>query len=249
MHLPPARRHLLRLPLRPQDARSLHKEGQRSAGPAAHLRRYPQPGARRAAAGNARDHAYLPRQLQEQLGGGGRLRVGRRSDVQRERRRFFHGVRLGARRRLRAFALPAERQEGGFGFGHYQVRPAGRQGIHKEANKRSRKIHPAGKSLSFTAGRLFGHQSRQPAVAGRAVAQARARGRNRKGGLEMSSEKEILSLEEKRYAAMTASDFGALEALLHDQLLYTPSSAATDTKASWLESLPSGRTRYKTSTT
>ncbi len=61
----------------------------------------------------------------------------------------------------------------------------------------------------------------------------------------MSSEKEILSLEEKRYAAMTGSDFGALEALLHDQLLYTHSSGVTDTKASWLESLKSGKTRYK----
>ncbi len=61
----------------------------------------------------------------------------------------------------------------------------------------------------------------------------------------MRSEKEILSLEEKRYAAMTGGDFGALEALLHDQLLYTHSSGVTDTKASWLESLKSGKTRYK----
>jgi ketosteroid isomerase-like protein len=61
----------------------------------------------------------------------------------------------------------------------------------------------------------------------------------------MSSEKEILSLEDKRYAAMTKGDFGALEALLHDQLLYTHSSGVTDTKASWLDSLKSGKTRYK----
>jgi ketosteroid isomerase-like protein len=61
----------------------------------------------------------------------------------------------------------------------------------------------------------------------------------------MSSEKEILALEEKRYAAMTAGDYGALEALLHEQLLYTHSSGRTDTKGSWLESLRSGRTRYK----
>lgn len=61
----------------------------------------------------------------------------------------------------------------------------------------------------------------------------------------MSSEKEILALEEKRYAAMTGGDFAALEALLHEQLLYTHSSGATDTKASWLEALKSGRTRYK----
>jgi len=61
----------------------------------------------------------------------------------------------------------------------------------------------------------------------------------------MSSEKEILSLEEKRYAAMTGGDFAALEALLHDQLLYTHSSGLTDTKASWLASLTSGKTKYK----
>jgi ketosteroid isomerase-like protein len=63
--------------------------------------------------------------------------------------------------------------------------------------------------------------------------------------MEMSSEKEILSLEDKRYAAMTGGDFGALEALLHDELLYTHSSSLTDTKASWLESMKSGRTKYK----
>jgi ketosteroid isomerase-like protein len=61
----------------------------------------------------------------------------------------------------------------------------------------------------------------------------------------MSSEKEILALEDKRYAAMTGADYGALEALLHDGLLYTHSSGRTDTKASWLESLKSGKTRYR----
>jgi ketosteroid isomerase-like protein len=61
----------------------------------------------------------------------------------------------------------------------------------------------------------------------------------------MSSEKEILSLEEQRYSAMTGGDFSALEALAHDQLLYTHSSGLTDTKASWLEALKSGKTRYK----
>ena len=60
----------------------------------------------------------------------------------------------------------------------------------------------------------------------------------------MSSEKEILSLEDKRYAAMTKGDFGALEALLHDQLLYTHSSGVTDTKASWLDSLKSGKLKF-----
>jgi hypothetical protein len=38
----------------------------------------------------------------------------------------------------------------------------------------------------------------------------------------MSSGKEILALEDKRYAAMCSGDFAALEAMLHDELLYTP---------------------------
>ncbi|HEX4595051.1 MAG TPA: nuclear transport factor 2 family protein [Bryobacteraceae bacterium] len=61
----------------------------------------------------------------------------------------------------------------------------------------------------------------------------------------MSSNKEILALEDKRYAAMCGGDFAALEAMLHDELLYTHSSGLTDTKATWLASLRSGKTKYK----
>jgi ketosteroid isomerase-like protein len=61
----------------------------------------------------------------------------------------------------------------------------------------------------------------------------------------MSSEKEILSLEDKRFAAMLAKDLKALEGMLHDQLLYTHSSGITDTKASWLDSIKSGKVKYK----
>ena len=61
----------------------------------------------------------------------------------------------------------------------------------------------------------------------------------------MSSEKEILDLEDKRYAAMCGGDFAALERMLHDELLYTHSSGLTDTKATWLASLRSGKTKYK----
>jgi hypothetical protein len=49
----------------------------------------------------------------------------------------------------------------------------------------------------------------------------------------MSSDKEILALEDRRYAAMCGGDFAALEAMLHDELLYTHSSGLTDTKATW----------------
>lgn len=59
------------------------------------------------------------------------------------------------------------------------------------------------------------------------------------------SEKEILGLEDQRFAAMIARDFAALEKLVHDELLYTHSSGVTDTKASWLESMKSGKVKYR----
>jgi len=59
------------------------------------------------------------------------------------------------------------------------------------------------------------------------------------------TEKELLALEESRFAAMVARDFTRLDSLVHDQLLYTHSSGVTDTKASWLQSLRSGRVKYK----
>ena len=49
------------------------------------------------------------------------------------------------------------------------------------------------------------------------------------------SEKEILDLEDKRFGAMIKGDFKALDAMVHEQLLYTHSSGNTDTKPSWLE--------------
>ncbi len=61
----------------------------------------------------------------------------------------------------------------------------------------------------------------------------------------MSIEKEILALEDQRYKAMIANDIAALEKLLHPELIYTHSSALVDTKASYLEALRSGKTRYK----
>jgi Domain of unknown function (DUF4440) len=61
----------------------------------------------------------------------------------------------------------------------------------------------------------------------------------------MGSDKEILALEDKRYAAMCGGDFAALEAMLHDELLYTHSSGLTDTKATWLASSPDVRVRIR----
>jgi len=62
----------------------------------------------------------------------------------------------------------------------------------------------------------------------------------------MTNDKEILGLEDQRFGAMIARDFKGLEAMLHGELLYTHSSGVTDTKSSWLESMTSGRTKYKT---
>jgi ketosteroid isomerase-like protein len=60
----------------------------------------------------------------------------------------------------------------------------------------------------------------------------------------MSIEQEILALEDKRCAAMTGRDAEALAALLHDELVYTHSSAVVDDKASYVEAIRSGKTRY-----
>ncbi len=49
------------------------------------------------------------------------------------------------------------------------------------------------------------------------------------------NEKDILDLEDKRFGAMIKGDFKALDAMVHEQLLYTHSSGNTDTKLSWLE--------------
>jgi ketosteroid isomerase-like protein len=59
------------------------------------------------------------------------------------------------------------------------------------------------------------------------------------------NEQEILGLEDKRFAAMVARDFAALDKLVHDELLYTHSSGVTDSKPSWLESMKSGKVKYK----
>jgi hypothetical protein len=67
---------------------------------------------------------------------------------------------------------------------------------------------------------------------------------NYKGDLAMS-ENEILDLEDKRFGAMIKGDFNGLDAMVHEQLLYAHSFGNTDTKPSWLESMKSGRTKYK----
>jgi ketosteroid isomerase-like protein len=60
----------------------------------------------------------------------------------------------------------------------------------------------------------------------------------------MSIEQDILALEERRCAAMAANDIAALDGMFHEDLIYTHSSAVVDTRASYLETLKSGHTRY-----
>lgn len=55
---------------------------------------------------------------------------------------------------------------------------------------------------------------------------------------------ELLSLEDRRCAAMIQADLDALGVLLSDDLLWTHSSAHQDTKSSFLDGLRSGATRY-----
>jgi ketosteroid isomerase-like protein len=65
----------------------------------------------------------------------------------------------------------------------------------------------------------------------------------------MSNENEILALEDRRFDAMIKGDFGALDKLVHDELLYTHSSGLTDTKKTWMESMRSGKVKYKSAAT
>ena len=59
------------------------------------------------------------------------------------------------------------------------------------------------------------------------------------------TEKDILALEDERFSAMIARDFPRLQLLVHDDLMYTHSSGVVDDKSSWLDSMKSGRVKYK----
>jgi len=56
---------------------------------------------------------------------------------------------------------------------------------------------------------------------------------------------EALASEDARYAAQTGDDFGALQKLLGDDLVYIHSSAVVDTKSSYIESMKSGTVKYR----
>ena len=56
---------------------------------------------------------------------------------------------------------------------------------------------------------------------------------------------EAMKAEMSRYAAQTANDFAAMEKLFGDDLTYNHSSAATDSKATYIDNMRSGRTKYR----
>ena len=60
------------------------------------------------------------------------------------------------------------------------------------------------------------------------------------------AEEAVRQVEDRRIKAMIDDDFVALEATLADDLTYGHSSGAVDTKASYLEALKSGKTKYLT---
>ena len=56
---------------------------------------------------------------------------------------------------------------------------------------------------------------------------------------------EIIALEDRRIEAMTKQDAQALDEILADDLSYTHSTARVETKAEFISSLTSGRTKYR----
>ncbi|MPY93330.1 MAG: DUF4440 domain-containing protein [Acidimicrobiia bacterium] len=59
---------------------------------------------------------------------------------------------------------------------------------------------------------------------------------------------EVLQLEERRFAAMVAKDTATLAELFAEEMSYTHSNAAVDTKASFLAAIEQRRFDYRTVT-
>ena len=57
--------------------------------------------------------------------------------------------------------------------------------------------------------------------------------------------KEALAAEDARYAAQTRNDVAAMEKLFGDDLVYSHSTAAVDNKTTYIESMRSGRVKYR----
>ena len=59
------------------------------------------------------------------------------------------------------------------------------------------------------------------------------------------AEQQIIQLENQRFQAMTSADVDALKLILADELTYTHTSAAQDTKQSLMQALQSGTLKYE----
>ena len=57
--------------------------------------------------------------------------------------------------------------------------------------------------------------------------------------------KEALAAEDARYAAQMRNDVAAMEKLFGDDLVYSHSTAAVDNKTTYIESMRSGRVKYR----
>jgi ketosteroid isomerase-like protein len=60
-----------------------------------------------------------------------------------------------------------------------------------------------------------------------------------------AAEAELRAVEDRRYQAMIRGEAGALDKLLADDLVYVHSSGSVETKTEFLDTLRSGRLRYK----
>jgi hypothetical protein len=56
---------------------------------------------------------------------------------------------------------------------------------------------------------------------------------------------EAMKAETARYTAQTSNDFAKMESLFGNDLTYNHSSAATDNKATYIDSMRSGRVKYR----
>jgi uncharacterized protein DUF4440 len=56
---------------------------------------------------------------------------------------------------------------------------------------------------------------------------------------------EALTHEDARYAAQTSNDFAAMERLFGDELVYIHSTAVVDGKKEYIETMRSGRVKYR----
>src|SRR5882672_2052301 len=60
------------------------------------------------------------------------------------------------------------------------------------------------------------------------------------------TDEEALASEDARYAAQMGDDFGAMQKLFGEDLVYIHSSAVVDNKASYIDSMKSGTVKYRT---